>query len=376
MLNEKTFMKNNSAPFFFLLTITCLIIIGFIFIYSASSVFALEKCGSPHYFIKKQFFGFLLGIAGLITMRLIPLTLIQRFTPLIFFSSFLLTALTLLPWTAVINGSRRWLMFGPLGFQPSEILKLSLILYIAYMLSKKQYYLSSFLYSYVPFLVILSSIALILLRQPDFGLTVVLCLTTFMLFFIAHLPLRHLFITGISVIPLTAFLIYQAPYRFNRILNFLNPWKDPQGAGFQIIQSFIAIGAGNVAGVGIAQSKQKFFYLPMQHTDFIFSIIAEETGFIGSTLLIMLYITLLYTGIKIAMRMTDPFRFFIVTGYIILWTLQTMINLCVVTGLLPTKGIGLPFVSYGNSALVIYLCMVGLILNCVHEEKNSSAALW
>lgn len=363
-------MTNRSLTLIFIILIATLITLGFIFIYSSSSVFALEKFSYPHYFVKKQFIGLILGIAGLIFCRLIPLSLIQQYAPLLFFTALFVTALTLLPLGTSIHGSRRWITFSYIGFQPSELLKLSLIIYAAYLLTKKQYYLNSFIYGYAPLLVVLGITALILLRQPDFGLTVVLSATIFILFFIAQIPLYHLLITGISLIPLTLLLIYQAPYRFNRVLNFINPWKDPQGAGFQIIQSFIAIGSGNLTGVGIAQSKQKFFYLPMQHTDFIFSIIAEETGFLGAVFLITLYVAFLFIGVKIALRMTDPFRFFIVTGYVLLWNLQAIINLCVVTGLLPTKGIGLPFVSYGNSALIVSLCMTGIILNCLAIESK------
>jgi cell division protein FtsW len=363
-------MKQASLTFTFLTTIFVLIILGLIFIYSSSSVFALEKCGSAHYFVKKQALGCLLGLCGLIVCRFVPLTLVYRLAPLYFLASLLLTIFTLLPWVTAIHGSKRWFIVGVLSFQPSELLKLTFVLYIAYLLSKKQYYLSSFLYGYVPFLITLGAAALVLLAQPDFGLTMVLLLTAFFLFFISHIPLFYLCVTGTSGIPLILFLIYKTPYRLNRILNFINPWKDPQGAGFQIIQSFIAIGSGGWHGVGIAQSKQKFFYLPMQHTDFIFSIIAEETGFIGVSVLLFLYLLLWYTGIRIALTMTDHFRFFLVAGFIILWHLQTLINLGVTTGLLPTKGIGLPFVSYGNSALLIHLCMVGLILNCLHTNEN------
>ena len=348
------------------------IIIGFIFIYSSSSVFALEKYDSSHYFVKKQLFGFMLGLIGLMISSIIPLRIIQHGSSLFFFSSLMITACTLLPWVTIIHGSRRWLMISSVGFQPSELLKISLIPYLAYMFTKKHYYLSSFIYGYIPFLIILCLTAMILLQQPDFGLTIVLSITTFILFFIARIPMHHMLLTITSLIPIIMLLIYRTPYRLNRILNFINPWKDPQGAGFQIIQSFIAIGSGSISGVGIAQSKQKFFYLPMQHTDFIFSIIAEETGFLGSSLLISIYLLFLYAGIKIALRMTNPFRFFLVTGYIILWHLQTIVNLSVVTGLLPTKGIGLPFVSYGNSALLVHLCMVGLILNCIRAEEKAA----
>ena len=362
--------KKNTNLTIFLTIIALLILIGMVFIYSSSSVFALEKFGSPHYFVKKQLMGLALGLCGLFFFMLIPLALIQRCAPLFFFSSLLLTALTLVPgFSTTIHGSHRWLNLGGFTFQPSELLKISLILYFAYFLAKKQYHLSSFTRTYLPFLCILGLTSCILLAQPDFGQTITLCTTALLLFFIAQCQTKHLLITLIPLIPITGLLIYLKPYRLKRILTFLNPWDDPQGAGFQIIQSLIAIGSGSIGGVGIAQSKQKFFYLPMQHTDFIFSIIAEETGFIGSSILIFLYMLLLYIGIRIAWSLNNVFCIFTVLGFVILTSLQTIINLFVVTGLMPTKGIGLPFVSYGNSALICGLCMVGIVINCVQEDS-------
>ncbi len=339
-----------------------LIVVGFIFVYSASSVYALEAFGSATYFLKKQFVGLLLGFAGLIGVQFIPKKMLTKLSPYFFLGALFLTALTLLPTiTQRIRGSARWLRLPGLTFQPSELLKISLILYLAHCISTqtKKY---SFWHGYVPVLAILIIPSLLLLKQPDFGLTVTLFITTLILLFIAQFELRHVLITLISLVPVLIGLIYMRSYRLKRILTFLNPWQDPHGSGFQIIQSLIAIGSGGVTGVGIAHSKQKFFYLPMQHTDFIFSIIAEETGFIGCTFLIGLYILLLYFGIKIALQLKDLFARFVLLGFVILINLQAVINIAVASGLLPTKGIGLPFISYGNTALVCNLWMIGIIM--------------
>jgi len=174
----------------------------------------------------------------------------------------------------------------------------------------------------------------------------------------------------LAAIPAVVSLVYLKPYRLKRILTFLNPWEDPKGAGFQIIQSLIAIGSGSLWGVGISHSKQKFFYLPMQHTDFIFSIVAEEAGFLGSLCIIALFVSFAYFGMRLSWQLRDPFYQFTVLGFVILITLQAIINLAVTTGLVPTKGIGLPFVSYGNTSLVCSLCMVGLIINIVHSSLH------
>jgi cell division protein FtsW len=300
--------------------------------------------------------------------------LIKKLTPFVFFSSLTLTGLTLIPSLSQrIHGSSRWLRLCGIPFQPSELLKISLIIYLSFFLVKKAPVSSSFINSFAPLLSILGAVSYILLKQPDFGLTVTLLCTVFCVLFITNFQTKNLLITVSLFIPATLYLIYLKPYRLQRVLTFLNPWADPQGSGFQIIQSLIAIGSGNVWGVGISHSKQKFFYLPMQHTDFIFSIIAEEIGFFGSLLLILLYILFIYFGLRIALKLSDRFSLLTVLGYIIFTSLQTIINLSVATGLAPTKGVGLPFISYGNSALISNLIMVGLIINMVHHNDETSS---
>ncbi len=360
----------------FVSIITLLLIVGIIFIYSASAVFALEKYKSSHYFLKKHGEGLVIGLLGFLILRLVPKKWIIKFCPVAFWTSLLLTMLTFFSAFSVhIHGSSRWLNLFGLVFQPSELLKMTFILYMAFLLTKKEYSLRSLKKTYIPLMMILGITALVLLRQPDFGMAITLTLTAFALMFVAHIPLNYLLITIGGSIPLVIFLILFKAYRLKRILTFLNPWSDPQGAGFQIIQSLIAIGSGNVWGVGISNSQQKFFYLPMQHTDFIFSIIAEETGFFGALFLITLYLLLLFIGLRMAWRLPDRFAMLVVVGFIVVTSLQAIINLAVATGLAPTKGIGLPFISYGNTALVTNLCMVGLIINlvrhAVREETTS-----
>ncbi len=354
----------------FIGVIVTLIIIGLLFIYSSSSVFALEKFGAANFFVKKQSMGILLGLCALIFARLVPLDIIKTMSPYVFFSSLILTSMTLIPrWGEHIHGSSRWLKLFGLTFQPSELLKITLIIYLAYWLTKDGIQ-SSFKSKYIPFICIMSLVALVLLKQPDFGMTVTMITTACILFFLVQFKIKYIIITLATLIPTLMTLIYIRPYRWKRIITFLNPWHDPQGAGFQIIQSLIAIGSGSWLGIGVSNSKQKFFYLPMQHTDFIFSIIAEETGFIGSLLLITLYMIFLYCGMRIAWQLKDDFGMLTCTGFVILTSLQTIINLAVTTGLAPTKGIGLPFVSYGKSSLICGMFMVGLIMNIVHNDSQ------
>lgn len=368
MFTKKTTLQSDW--YMFLGVVTTLVALGLIFVYSSSSVYASEQFGSAHYYLQKHSIGIVVGIIAFYIARFVSLQFLYASAPLFFASGFFLTLATLVPKVGVtIHGSSRWLTLPGLLFQPSEVLKVAFVLYIARMLSKQHGKPFTFKKSYVPLLVIMAITAGVLLKQPDFGLTVTLCITALAMIFVAELPLTYLAATCMALIPAVVFLIYAFPYRLARIMTFINPWKDPQGAGFQIIQSLIAIGSGSWFGSGIAHSKQKFFYLPMQHTDFIFSIIAEETGFIGVSIIIVLYLLLLYKGTKIAWQLRTPFALYTVLGYTTLISLQTIINLFVATGLFPTKGIGLPLMSYGNTSLVCTLFMIGLIANTVDHAK-------
>jgi len=349
-----------------------LTLLGLVFIYSSSSVYALERFGSAHYFVKRQALHLIPAFFALLFFAFIPIRFFKKYVPLIFFLSLIFTALALIPSLGVkFHGSYRWLYFWGISVQPSEVLKLFFVVYVGYFIDRRREYVRSLLHSYLPFLVVLLVTFFILLKQPDFGSVVTLLITSFILLFVADFKIVHLLVTMICVIPVGIALIFSRTYRLNRILIFLNPWSDPKGRGFQIIQSLIAIGSGKLWGVGISHSKQKFFYLPMQHTDFIFSIIAEETGFVGASLILFLYFLFCFLGIRISIQLKTPFAFFTTLGFIVLISLQAIINLMVTTGLLPTKGLGLPFVGYSGTSLVCLWAMLGLIANFVRSEKNS-----
>lgn len=358
---------NNDTTILIAITLT-LITVGVIFVYSSSSFYALEHFGSPFYYVKRQILGIILGSIFFYCAKNIPMHIIQQ-TSLHFFTLSLgATAIPIISnLSRKMHGSSRWLRIFGFTFQPSEILKIAVIVYIASFLARKQEHKESFLKGYLPPLVILMMTSIVLLKQPDFGCTVTILATVFIMFFIAKMNMKYLVMLGSITLPLGGILIYFKRYRLARVLTFLDPWKDPQGAGFQIIQSLIAIGSGGVWGNGIAQSKQKFLYLPMQHTDFIFAIIAEETGFIGTTLLITLFGLFLYFCFKISWHLKDLFSVYLTQGLAILVTLQALINITVSTGLAPTKGIGLPFISYGNTALACNMLLVGLIVNAAYD---------
>lgn len=353
----------------FLIISFTFLILGIIFVYSSSSYFALEKLNQPLYFVKKQFMGIIVGIIAFFIAQLISLNFFKNIS---FFSLIGATILTAIPminhFSHKVHGSHRWLNIHGFIFQPSELLKVALVLYLASLLSRKKIMEHTTHKTALPLLIIMGIIGIILLKQPDFGCLATLFATTLIMMFVANLPLRYFIGTILAALPLCFFLIYLQPYRWQRILTYLNPWQDPQGTGFQIIQSLIAIGSGGLWGTGIAQSQQKFFYLPMQHTDFIFAIIAEEIGFIGSLFFVILCVLFLWFGSRIALNLQEPFAMYLVQAIIIIISLQFIINLFVSTGLAPTKGIGLPFISYGNTALVCNLFMIGLIKNAVRNQ--------
>lgn len=345
-----------------------LVMFGIIFVYASSSFYALEKFGYPLYYAQRQCLGILLGALLFLIAYKIPLSTINSTSFFLFASSLFLTALPLLSFlTKRMHGSSRWINLFGFVFQPSEILKITTIIYVASFLSRKQDHKESFQKGYLPILLISLCISAILLKQPDFGCTVTIMATVFIMLFIAKMNMKYLIIVTSIALPVASLIIYLQPYRWKRILIYLDPWKDPQGAGFQVIQSMIAIGSGGLWGNGIAQSKQKFFYLPMQHTDFIFAIIAEEIGFIGTSFLITLFILFLYFGFKISWNLKNLFAIYLAQGLTILVSIQALINIFVSTGLAPTKGIGLPFISYGNTALACNIMIIGLIMNAAHD---------
>lgn len=346
-------------------------LLGIIFIYSASSVFATERFARSSYFLIKQFTFFIPSMIGFFICAAVPLRWWKRGASFLYLCSLGAMVATMVPGIGLkVHGAQRWIQLGGMSMQPSEFLKIFLFLYLGFFLERKQEKITSFWHGYIPFLLVLGSSFLLLIRQPDFGTVVTIFITAFIMFFIVEFRTLHLGATIAAALPLAAVAIFFASYRLRRILIFMNPWSDPQGKGYQIIQSLIAIGSGSYWGVGIANSKQKYFYLPMQHTDFIFSIIAEETGFVGCLLIVLLYALFCYFGIRLAASLEDPFAFFTTLSFVVLISLQAIINMMVVSGMLPTKGLSLPFISYGGSGLIANFCMLGLIANFVRNQSK------
>ena len=342
-----------------------LTIIGCIAIYSASYVYAFEQGLSSSYYLNRQILGLSIAILAGICIANLPTKLVLQSAPYAFITTLGLTLATLIPKIGItIHGASRWLNTGVLTIQPSEMLKICTIWYLSYFLDKKTFVMHDFYHTFMPAITIILAAILTLLLQPDFGQAVTLGATCCSLLYIFETPHRYLIATGMCTMILLLFLIIHAPYRIHRIITFLYPWHDPYGSGFQIIQSLIAIGNGGMLGQGITCSQQKYFYLPMQHTDFIFSILAEESGFIGSMTIIILFTALLYVGFFFAMKTSSRIAKGFILGYTLLVIIQALANISITLGILPTKGLGLPFISYGSSALVAHGIACGIIKHC------------
>ena len=347
-----------------LLIVPVLVGIGIVMVYSSSSISADTRFGDSVHFLKRQSCFALIGLLLMFLVMNIRYQVLQRLVYPITIISFILLILVLIPGIgATIGGSSRWFRVGFLSFQPSELAKLTLIIFLAYSLSKKEKKIKSFSVGFLPHFILTLAMSGLVLLQPDFGTAMILLFLFFILMFVAGARIKYLAsILGVMSVG-CYFLISCVGYRLDRITAYLNPWEDPTATGFQIIQSFLAFGSGGLWGTGLGNGKQKLFYLPEPHTDFIFSIIGEELGFIGVLLIIILFIILLYCGIKIAIRSQDLFGAYLALGITSLIELHAAINLGVVMGLLPTKGSTLPFISYGGTSLVVNLISIGILLN-------------
>lgn len=365
------FTRKKTPDYILLGVVFILLILGLIIVYSSSYIWADFKYDDRLFFVKRQL---LFGSAGLIVMYLlmrINIYFLKRYAWYILAICFLLLLLVLIPGIGIVRGgAQSWIGVGAFSIQPSEFMKLGLIIFISAHLSTSQKKITSFTKGFLPILLLIFTVFGLIMLQPDLGTGIVLVLTCMMILFIAGAKISHFISLGIISIIGFAVLIISAPYRMSRITAFLNPWEDPLGDGFQIIQSLYAIGPGGFMGVGLGKSLQKYFYLPEPQTDFIFSILGEELGFIGGTFTIILFVILFWRGITTALHVSDEFSRYLAIGIILMITIQVMINISVVIGLIPVTGITLPFLSYGGSSLTLTLGSVGILLNISSYSKR------
>jgi len=357
--------RKKSTPDFLLIILTfSLLAIGLIMVYSASAVWAEYKFHDSFFFAKRQLLFAGVGVIAMFFIMNIDYWTWRDWSKALLIICFVLLVLVLIPGIGMVrNGSRSWIGVGAFSIQPSEFTKLAMIAFLAKYLSENQKNITSFKRGLLPALALVFAAFGMIMLQPDLGTGTVMVGTCIAMIFVAGARISHFI--GLGVLGLAGFaaLILSAPYRIKRITSFLNPWEDPLGSGFQIIQSLYAIGPGGLFGLGLGQSRQKFFYLPEPQTDFIFAILAEELGFIGGSLVLLLFSLLLWRGVRIALGAPDLYGSFLAIGIISMVAIQVMINIGVVTGLMPVTGITLPFLSYGGSSLTLMLMAIGVLLN-------------
>ncbi|MFY9271262.1 MAG: putative lipid II flippase FtsW [Candidatus Manganitrophaceae bacterium] len=347
---------------FLILIILLLGIAGLLMIYSASGILAGKNYQDSAFFLKRQMLWMAVGIAVFLGAARVNLDRLRgAIVPLTLIMFGLLISVLLPGVGSEVNGARRWIRLGPIAFQPSEAAKLFAVIYLSHYVVKKRDQLHDFFEGLSPALIVIGLMAALILVEPDLGTTVTILGLAALLLFLGGVSLKHLASLGLLMIPVVSYWILKTPYRRGRLLSYMNPENDPQAGGFQMIQSYLALGSGGIFGNGLGEGRQKLFYLPEPHTDFIFALIGEELGLIGTLSLLFLYFLLFWKGLRIARFTEEPFRRMLAIGTTLMIVLPALMNMGVVTGLLPTKGLALPFVSYGGSSLVVNCAAMGLL---------------
>lgn len=352
-------------------SVVLLVFLGALMVFSASAVVASEQHGHSYYFLARQLAWAALGLAAMVAVMNVNYSRLRN--PLLIFPAL---ALQLILLVAVLFADRshnahRWFHLGSVYFQPSELSKIVLIVFLAYFLDVRKGSVDDVRHTLLPITLVAGTSLALVLKEPDFGTCLAMALVVAAMLFAAGLRFQYFAAVGLAALPTLYLLVFRVPYRRNRLLAFLNPYADPLGRGFQILQSYIAVGTGGISGVGLMEGKQKLFYLPEPQTDFIFAVISEELGFIGAVALLALFAVILWRGLHAAASCPDEFGRLLATGLTVLLVGQALVNISVVVGLLPTKGIPLPFVSYGGSSLLINLLAVGILLNISQHARGS-----
>lgn len=361
-------MRGTRSSLFMIVVI--LIAIGIVMIYSTSAIYANEKMHDSLYFLKRHLIYLTAGLFMMLLAMTVNMQALRRLAKPIMALSVVLLILVLIPHVGrETAGARRWFRIGPLNFQPSEFAKIATLIYLSDLMARKEKVIKSFLYGYLPPILVLGFVLGLVLLEPDLGTAIAISVISILILFVSGARPIYIFATMLASVPALYVLLFRVPYRRKRMMIFLNPWSDKRGAGFQIIQSFIALGSGGILGVGLGQSRQKLFYLPASHTDFIFSIIGEELGFLGAAAVVILFILFVWEGMKITFRAEGKFEKILSMSLVSLIALEAVINIGVTAGVLPTKGLPLPFISYGGTSLMFHLAAVGLLLNIAKSSE-------
>ena len=355
------------------IALTCF---GVVMVYSASSIMAAKRFSDGFFFLKRQGLFALIGFAIMLGTMRINYQFWRKLAAPILLGCIVLLVLVLIPGIGgSAGGASRWIRLPGFSLQPAEIAKIALIMYMAYSLDRKQDKIKQLGSGFVSYMLILVVLLGLLLKQPDMGSALTLAAVAVIMLFAAGTRLVYIISIVLMSMPFIYFLIMNVAYRKRRILAFLNPWEDPQNSGFQIIQSWLALGAGGLFGVGLGEGKQKLFYLPEAHTDFILAVVGEELGFLGVIVIIGMFFLLVQRAMRIAVAAPDIFGRFLALGIAVLFGIEASVNMCVVTGMIPTKGLALPVISYGGSSLLISLFAVGILLNISSGLKISAISI-
>jgi cell division protein FtsW len=353
------------------LIVITLISIGVVMIFSSSGIYALQTTGDTCYFLNRHLIFLFLGLMAMLCVMSVDYRLLRKYAKPMLIVSFILLVLVLIPGIGKSSfGARRWFRLGPIQFQPSELAKITVMVYAADFLARKKGQVSDFFQGFLPLIAVMGAFCLLIVKQPDLGNSVLIACIVLIMMYIAGANGWHILSLGALAAPVLYYLIAKVPYRLARIMAFLDPWEDSQGVGFQLTQSQIALGSGGIFGVGLGHSVQKLFYLPAAHTDFILSIIGEELGLAGTLFVVFLFVAFIWQGVRLIKRTKDPFGYFLGIGIMSMFGLQAVVNVGVSIGAFPTKGLPLPFISYGGSALVFHLIAIGLLLNISRIEDQ------
>ena len=336
---------------------------GIVMVYSTTAILAGDRFQDPTFFLKRQAIYAGIGFLLMIVMMFFPTPLLKRIAyPILGLCVFSLIAVLIPGIGHRAGGAMRWLRISSFSFQPSEFCKLGLIIFLAYFLTKKEERIRSFSFAFLPTLVLSGLVIALVLREPDFGAALFLTSLVFLLLFVSGARVIYILGSMLLAAPVVYYFLTSAAYRYKRLTSFIRPWEDPGGTSFQIIQSFLSFGSGGLFGLGLGEGRQKLFFLPAPHTDFIFSVIGEELGLFGAMMVLLVFLLITLRGIRISHGLEDRFESYLALGITLMISLQAVINMGVVLGLLPTKGLTLPFISYGGTSLITNLIGVGILL--------------
>jgi cell division protein FtsW len=345
-------------------SVAALVAIGLVMVFSASSATAYADYGDVAFYVKRQFIWLIVGLIAAFAAYRMDYQKLKKPAPYLLLAAAIALVLVFVPHIGLgANGGRRWIGFSAVSLQPSEFAKLALVVYLAAVLSVRGERITSLARGLFPLCVPVLILAVLVLKEPDMGTASLLIFTAFAMFFAAGARLSHLVAIALVTVPFAALTVLASPYKRARVFAFWDPWKDPQNTGFHIVQSLLALGSGGIFGVGLGASRAKFFYLPEQYTDFIFSVLGEELGLIGALAVVVLFVVFAYRAIKIAIAAPDRFGYFLAIGCTAVIVIQAFVNIGVVTSSWPVTGVPLPFISFGGSSLIVNLIAVALIAN-------------